>query len=146
MSTRNIKDAKDSKTGELIYLKGHAQATFMSDGQTVEEAIHNIANNGGSGGGSNVNMSNYYTKAQIDGKGFITEDELNDSLATVAISGSYNDLTNKPIIPSIEGLASESYVQQEIARIQPDDETSDDNVSEEEKEYIDDIKIGRAHV
>ena len=33
-------------------------------------------------------------------------------------SGSYNDLTNKPVIPSIDGLASESYVQQEIAKIQ----------------------------
>ena len=37
MSTRNIKDAKDLTTGELIYFKSHAQATFMSDGRTVEE-------------------------------------------------------------------------------------------------------------
>ena len=29
-------------------------------------------------------------------------------------SGNYNDLTNKPTIPSIQGLASESYVNQEI--------------------------------
>ena len=39
MATRNIKDAKDLNTGDLIYFKGHAQATFMSDGRTVEEAI-----------------------------------------------------------------------------------------------------------
>lgn len=39
MSTRNIKDAKDLNTGELIYFKGHAQATFMNDGSTVEEAV-----------------------------------------------------------------------------------------------------------
>jgi hypothetical protein len=39
MATRNIKDAKDLSTGELIYFKGHAQATFMSDGRTVEEAV-----------------------------------------------------------------------------------------------------------
>lgn len=42
MSTRKIKDAKDLSTNELVYLKGHAQATFMSDGRTVEEAINNI--------------------------------------------------------------------------------------------------------
>ena len=42
MSTRNIKDAKDLDTGELIYFKGHAQATFMSDGSTVEDAVKNI--------------------------------------------------------------------------------------------------------
>ena len=33
-------------------------------------------------------------------------------------SGSYNDLTNKPLIPSIQGLASESYVNQQISKIQ----------------------------
>jgi hypothetical protein len=32
------------------------------------------------------------------------------SFATVATSGSYNDLSNKPSIPSIAGLASESWV------------------------------------
>lgn len=48
MATRNIKDAKDLSTNELIYFKGHAQATFMSDGRTVEEAINSIDPNGGS--------------------------------------------------------------------------------------------------
>ena len=32
-------------------------------------------------------------------------------------SGNYNDLTNKPTIPSVDGLASESYVNQQIAAI-----------------------------
>jgi hypothetical protein len=39
MATRAIKDAKDLNTGEKIYFRGHAKATFMSDGRTVEEAI-----------------------------------------------------------------------------------------------------------
>jgi hypothetical protein len=43
MATRNIKDAKDLSTNELIYFKGHAQATFMSDGKTVEEAVNEIS-------------------------------------------------------------------------------------------------------
>ena len=42
MSTRQIKDAVNHSTGELVYFKGHAKATFMSDGKTVEEAINNI--------------------------------------------------------------------------------------------------------
>ena len=50
MATRKIKDAKDLSTNELIYFKGHAQATYMSDGRTVEEAISNIS--GGSDGDS----------------------------------------------------------------------------------------------
>ncbi len=49
MATRKIKDAKDLSTNELIYFKGHAKATYMSDGKTVEEAINQIGS-GGSGG------------------------------------------------------------------------------------------------
>ena len=42
MSIRNIKDAKDLSTNELIYFKSHAKATYMSDGTTVEDIINNI--------------------------------------------------------------------------------------------------------
>lgn len=42
MATRKIKDAKDLNSNELIYFKGHAKATYMSDGRTVEDAINNI--------------------------------------------------------------------------------------------------------
>lgn len=37
MASRKVKDAKDLTTGELIYFKGHAQATFTSKGTSVEE-------------------------------------------------------------------------------------------------------------
>ena len=60
MSTRKIKDAKDLSTNELIYFKGHAQATYMSDGRTVEEAINNTSNSGGGG-----NLSEYATKEEV---------------------------------------------------------------------------------
>lgn len=66
MANRLIKDAKDLNTNELIYFRGHAKATYMSNGATVEDAINGL--NGGGG----ADMSNYYTKAQIDAKGFIT--------------------------------------------------------------------------
>ena len=39
-------------------------------------------------------------------------------LAAVAKSGSYNDLSNKPEIPSIQGLASEAYVNNKLANLQ----------------------------
>lgn len=54
MATRQIKDAKDLSTNELIYFKGHAKATYMSDGRTVEEAVNTIEDGGG--GGSYVPM------------------------------------------------------------------------------------------
>ena len=36
------------------------------------------------------------------------------TLAKVAESGDYNDLANKPTIPSVEGLASETYVNEKV--------------------------------
>ena len=39
------------------------------------------------------------------------------NFANVATSGDYNDLSNKPTIPSIEGLASETYVNEKVAAI-----------------------------
>ena len=38
-------------------------------------------------------------------------------LSTVATSGSYTDLVNKPTIPSVEGLASKAYVDTKVAAI-----------------------------
>ena len=72
MSTRKIKDAKDLSTNELIYFKGHAQATYMSDGRTVEEAI--TSSSGGSSSGTNVDLSNYATKAELAQKQDIISD------------------------------------------------------------------------
>jgi hypothetical protein len=48
---RYVKDAIDFVTKEKIYFKGHAKATFMSDGKTVEDAINQI----GAGGGGGIN-------------------------------------------------------------------------------------------
>ena len=70
MSTRNIKDAKDLDTGELIYFKGHAQATFMSDGRTVEEAVSGMS--GGSGG--TIDTSNLATKDELAQKQDVISD------------------------------------------------------------------------
>ena len=39
------------------------------------------------------------------------------NFADVATSGDYNDLSNKPAIPSVEGLASETYVNEKVASI-----------------------------
>lgn len=63
---RKVKDAKDLSNNELIYFKGHAKATYMSDGSTVEDAINNIKDNGG--GSGNTNLSDYETKVESQNK------------------------------------------------------------------------------
>jgi hypothetical protein len=72
MSTRKIKDAKDLSTNELIYFKGHAQATYMSDGRTVEEAVNSVS--GGSGGGGSIDTSNFATKTELAAKQDVISD------------------------------------------------------------------------
>ena len=42
MATRKIKDAKDLDSNELIYFKGHAKATYLSNGATVEDSIGEV--------------------------------------------------------------------------------------------------------
>lgn len=49
--SRPIRDAKDITTGQKVYFKGHAEATYMSDGRTVETAINEAMQGGGSSGG-----------------------------------------------------------------------------------------------
>ena len=63
--------------------------------------------------------SEYVTETELDAKGYLTEHQ---SLAEYAkkselFSKDYNDLTNKPTIPSVEGLASTQYVDEKVAAI-----------------------------
>lgn len=52
-----------------------------------------------------VDLSNYYTKTQVD------------ALIPTVFSGSYTDLTDTPTIPDITGLATTTYVDQQIANV-----------------------------
>ena len=116
MSIRKIKNAVNNTTGELIYFKGHAKATFMSDGSTVEDAINNISISS-----DDIDLTDYYTKEEIDKKGYLTSipsDYVTETeIAPVAISGSFNDLVDTPelvtgikindeIISSSDGLVN----------------------------------------
>lgn len=61
----------------------------------------------------------YVTETELEAKGYLTEHQ---SLAEYAkkselFSKDYNDLTNKPTIPSVEGLASTQYVDEKVAAI-----------------------------
>ena len=114
MANRLIKDAKDLQTNELVYFRGHAKATYMSDGRTVEDAVNNMSS--GSGSSSGADMSNYYTKSQIDAKGFITgipaeyvtETELNSKGYLTShqdISGKQDKLVSGTNIKTVNGTS-----------------------------------------
>ena len=72
----------------------------------------------------------YVTETELDAKGYLTEHQ---SLAEYAkkselFSKDYNDLTNKPTIPSVEGLASTQYVDEKVATKQ-DTLTAGNNIT-----------------
>ena len=120
MATRKIIDAKHN--GEKVWLKGHAQATYMSNGSTVEDAINSIQGSSGEAGPETDPVFSASPAASITEANKQAwsnkQDAISDltnirngaakgatavqpsSLATVATSGSYTDLSNKPTIPS----------------------------------------------
>lgn len=59
---------------------------------------------------ASVDLTNYYTKKEVEdyvGQEINTHKE---EIAKVALTGSYNDLIDKPTIPSLDGYATEGWV------------------------------------
>ena len=60
----------------------------------------------------------YITESELNAKGYATKAELNDK-ANANHTHSYNNLLDKPTIPSVEGLATEAYVNEAINNMDP---------------------------
>ena len=112
MSMRKIKNAVNNTTGELIYFKGHAQATYMSDGSTVEDAIKNIK----------PDLSDYVKSEELEGyaktsdipslEGYAKEEDIPslDGYVQSSELPDFNEFIKSDDIPSLEGLATEDFV------------------------------------
>ena len=97
MATRKVKDAKDLETGELVYLKGHAKATYMSDGKTVEDAINDVASESQAGSAA-------YPVVKVDNSDGAT---LVLKPNTYYIIESYGDIIDIALDTKIEGIVNE---------------------------------------
>lgn len=98
MSTRKIIDAKHN--GEKVWIKGHAQATYLSNGSTVEDALNSIQFGGITAETDPIFLAS--PAASITEAKKTEWDSKMDKvvLSPVATSGNYNDLNNKPAIPA----------------------------------------------
>lgn len=108
MSTRKIKDAVDHGTKELIYFKGHAKATFMSDGSTVEDAINNIE--------SKIDLSDYVKSEELEEYAKIEDIPSLEGYAKSDDIPSLEGYAKEEDIPSLYGYATQQWVnEQEFA-------------------------------
>ena len=108
MATRKIKDAADHGTKELIYFKGHAKATFMSDGSTVEDAIKNIK--------PNIDLSDYVKSEELEGYAKTEDIPSLEGYAKSDDIPSLEGYAKEEDIPSLYGYATQQWVnEQEFA-------------------------------
>ena len=101
----DIKIKRYADKENLKKLMKYSKDTFATKSETNEkfytkEQIDTMLE-GVSGGGGGTG-DNYYTKSEIDTK--LTSKANTSDLSTVATSGSYNDLLDKPNIPDINNL------------------------------------------
>lgn len=64
MAKRKIMDARDLTSGELIYFKGHAKATYLSDGTTLEDFAEIVNEKEKVVEGSLVNVNNRFQELE----------------------------------------------------------------------------------
>ena len=116
----NIEDTEN----KYAHIVGNGNSIMRSNAHTLDWNGNAWFQGNVSIDGTPTNNNDLVTKQYVDdsiaqasiGGGDV--DTTNFALKSELFSKDYNDLTNKPSIPSIEGLASESYVNQQISNIQ----------------------------
>lgn len=110
---RKIKDALDIDTNERIYFKGHAKATFMSDGRTVENAISEKQEDipdletirSGAAKGATALQEHQDISGKVDkvaGKGLSTEDFTTTLKAKLESLKNYDDTAIQKAISGLQ--------------------------------------------
>ena len=90
------------KNGDVKVSQTYVYEVMSGIGEGVQ-----VGTGGSADGHSHNNLSTLHK---------ITEAKIKAWDAKSDFSGSYNDLTNKPVIPNTEGLAAKTYVDQEIEK------------------------------
>lgn len=126
LKTQVVTSLPDAAAGEVDHTTMYLIET--TPGSHIYNQYMWIGGNWANLGTTSIDLSNYYTTSQIDSKlglyasiqlvnTLLAEYAKTSTISAVGKSGSYNDLLDKPTIPSVEGLASTTYVDQKIAAI-----------------------------
>lgn len=113
-----------AKTADLSTVATSGSYNDLSDKPSIPEPYELPVASATALGGVKVGSGLSITNGVLSATGGGTADSVDWSkiqnkpnFANVATSGDYNDLSNKPAIPSVEGLASEAYVNEKVAAI-----------------------------
>lgn len=113
-----------AKTADLSTVATSGSYNDLSDKPPIPEPYELPVASATALGGVKVGSGLSITNGVLSATGGGTADSVDWSkiqnkpnFANVATSGDYNDLSNKPTIPSVEGLASETYVNEKVAAI-----------------------------
>lgn len=114
-----------SNSGKVWWSTQFQSSTTLLIGRANSIPIRIQSLNSGEGNASEIYATRFYqneklvaTEEWVTGKGYLTSVPAQTwgsitgkpTFATVATSGSYNDLTNKPTIPSLLGYATQNWV------------------------------------
>ena len=131
----DIKIKRYADKENLKKLVKYSKDTFATKSETNEkfytkEQIDSMLESGGTGGGGTVDLTNYYTKTEVDTK--LTSKVNTSDLSAVATSGSYNDLLDKPT--SFDVDLSNYYTKPEVDSLL--NNINADSITKEEIERI----------
>ncbi len=108
-------DYKISELASATSLDGTEQLVVVKDGENRKISTNTIKDLTGF-------TTNDFTNAEKTKLAGIAEGaDVTPTLGAVATSNSYNDLDDKPTIPSISGLATETYVDNAISDLATED-------------------------
>lgn len=114
-----------SNSGKALWSTQFQSSTTLLIGRANSIPIRIQSLNSSEGNASEIYATRFYqneklvaTEEWVTGKGYLTSVPAQTwgsitgkpTFATVATSGSYNDLTNKPTIPSLSGYATQDWV------------------------------------
>ena len=131
----DIKIKRYADKENLKKLMKYSKDTFANKSEINEkfytkEQIDSMLESGGTGGGGTVDLTNYYTKTEVDTK--LTSKVNTSDLSAVATSGSYNDLLDKPT--SFDVDLSNYYTKPEVDSLL--NNINADSITKEEIERI----------
>lgn len=129
-----------TNSGKVWWSTQFQSSTILLIGRANSIPIRIQSLNSIEGNASEIYATRFYqneklvaTEEWVTGKGYLTSVPAQTwgsitgkpTFATVATSGSYNDLTNKPTIPSLDGYATESWVGTQNFITMPEDLAED---------------------